>query len=286
MTSVNTQLSYGIEIELPWSTILRRVDPEAATFLVETGGFYHAEQDVKDRIQKGFDAVDDRYKQDIENVFGDDIRRGRDAYVEFALQPKETMQELTNTVAGLYEKELLLEGESYPLQCTIGNISATPAASYILLAAEVCDGTSGARIREINTWAKRGVGGLWNRHSKELQLGMTKGVELRSLQLMGMQALMNTAKIIEASAMLANARKQCQDDANSQWLEFVAMLKNYMSEKGIVITRPWWNPVDDDDPWKSYADALDDSVWRYAFAADLHALLKTERIVSAEHLTK
>ncbi len=285
MTDAHTKLSYGLEIELPWSTMLRRVDPEAATFLLETGGFYRADEQMRARIQQGFDAVDARYKHAIDSVFGDDIRRGRDAYVEFALQPKETMQELTDTVNGLYDKSLLLEGEAYPLQCTIGNIPASPASSYILLAAEVCGGTSGARISELNTWAKRGVGGLWNRHAKEMQLGMKRGVELRSLQLMGMQTLRSAALIIESTAQLAHAREIGVTDANNQWQEFVRILKGYMAEKDIVITKPWWNPVANEDPWARYADALEDTIWREAFASDLHAQLQTERIASTEILT-
>ena len=274
MIEINTQPTYGLEIELPWSTMLRRVDEEAAELLIDSGGFYCAGEEVKRRLQTGFDAVDDLYKQPIEGVFGEDIRRGRDAYVEFALQPKQSTGELIRTVEGLYDKAILLEGEAYPLQYTIGGIGASPATSYILLAAEVCGGTSGSRIREINTWSKRGVGGLWNRKAREMQLGMTKGVELRSLQLVGMDALDSTSQVIQSCAELVAAREQGDDEAQFQWQRFVALLKGCMAAKNIDITKPWWNPDGQDALWENYANALEDAVWRSEFEDEIYAQMQ------------
>lgn len=280
MSETYIQPTYGLEIELPWSTMLRRVDTEAAYALLRAGGFYGADELVKTQLQAAFDEVDSRYKHAIDSVFGDDIRRGRDAYVEFALQPKKSTQELVEVVQGLYDKDLLREGEAYPLQYTIGNIAASPAASYILLAAEVCGGTSAERIREINTWSKRGVGGLWNRRSRDMQLGMTKGVELRSLQLMGMHALRGVSQVIQGGAELVAAREKGDDGARYQWQQVVATLKDFMAIKDIDITKPWWNPDGQDSVWPKYADALEDESWRTVFESEIYDQLKLKKTIS------
>ena len=273
MTECNPDIAFGMEIELPWQVMLRRVDQDAADML--SGQNYNKmSAEDKARMDIGFGLVDDEYKAKIEKVFEDDaIKRGRDAYVEFALEPRRDSNDLLKTVSGLYGQDILREGEQYPLQFTIGNLPPRPSAYYLLLATEICGGTTGQRIREINSWSRRGVGGLWTRHSAELQFGMTTGVEFRSLVLTGQERLNRAMEVANKGGCLVLRALSGEQSSQERWKSIRETMKTAVHQKGVATGMPWWNPQAEPEHWESYAAALDDETWRASLETDILSLL-------------
>ncbi len=275
MTTSVPQIAFGLEIETPWATMLARVDEQAANLLAEVGNFYKLTPSAQDRVQKGFDALDAEYADRLSEVFNNpDVRRGKDSFAEFALQPKPDTEALVETVEGLYDVGLLVAHERYPLQVTIGNMPAGVDAAHVLMAAEICGGSSSQRILEVNTWSRRGVAGLHPRKPSELQLGMRIGVELRSLQLSDMTTLRTSLNIIELGSRAVVESKAGDRDASDCLRDLRAALRIHAADYDIDTTIQWWNPQGDPYPWQAYGQALASAEWVATTQASIESVLR------------
>ncbi len=275
MTLQRPDFAIGIEIETPWPVMLARVDERAAELLVQAGKFKNLVGPDAQYVQKAFDALDAECAGRFDAVFGDDVVRGRDSYREFALRPKPDAVSLLKIVEVLYEQDILREGETYPLQITLGNVKPGAVAYNGLLATEICDGTTPQRIRELNTWSRRGIGGLHPRKPRELELGMTTGVEYRSLVVTGFNQIDTTLKTAEACGRLAVLKNEGDPLALRSARELVVLLKEECGEKGIDTSVQWWNPQGEAGPWEEYARALEDETWRLNLKQAIHAELSS-----------
>lgn len=268
-------LAFGLEIETPWATMLARVDPEAASIFGRARRFYDLDTREQVRVQAGFDVLDATYQERLHEVFeGDKIRRGKDSFAEFALNPTFTPDEQIATVQGLYDVGILERGETYPLQVTVGNLCQGRSAGLVLLAAEISDGTTPARISEINTWSRRGIAGVYARKPSELQLDMTVGVELRSLSLGGMEHLGTCLAVIAAASRSVVGSSHGDSRAKSVKSDLDALLTARCRDHGLDTGEQWWNPQGNPQPWTNYATALAEEDWRSTLKADILDVLR------------
>ena len=87
--------------------MLARVDQEAAEMLAQHHSVYNMSAVDQERMQLGFDVLDEAYKDLVQAQFGDKIARGTDGFAEFALRPQYEHEELSEVVDGLYQKDIL-----------------------------------------------------------------------------------------------------------------------------------------------------------------------------------
>jgi hypothetical protein len=265
----------GIEIELPWQAMLARVDEEAAVILRESDGFYALDAPQRQRVQQGFDLVDLQYKERVEGVFGEDVAERSDGFTEFAFNPKQHHEEIVDTARRLYEQDILRSNESYPLHVTLGGIAAQHSSWLILMAAELSGGVSPERIIQIGTWSQKGQAGIRQRGARELQLGQSVAIELRSLEVQDIEQLETTLAICLRAGGLLLSKLAGDPGAQSRWHELHRVLLYMTDHKGIDARTRWKNPHIDITPWQRLATALADSQWVADVRSTTQALLQT-----------
>lgn len=260
----------GIEIELPWPTMLRRVDDEAAELLAASSGFWGLPSVEKARIQKGFDRLDAAYKDLVGAAFDEDIARGNDGFAEFALRPKKDPEELVVTTAKLYKTGVLQDGEDYPLHVTIGNVPLVQSSWLVLMCMEMSGGTTPERIVQTKTWDRKGQAGILARSPAELQLGSTVGFEMRSLALTGTEQLQDTLRIAQGMGELLVSKLAEDNQAQSRWRDVYKFMMDEVAAHGIDASYQWPNPQDDINPWADVSKALEYSEWSLQIKSTLH----------------
>lgn len=270
---MNSLPTIGIEIELPWRTIMRRVDSEAADILQDSGGFFALESLERQRVQQGFDAVDVQYKDLVAGCFGDDIAEKHDGYREFAFNPKHHHQDITEVARGLYEKGVLQDGEVYPLHVTLGGLSAKKGSWAVLMAAELSGGASGARMRQIGTWSQKGEAGIRQRSARELSLGASVAIEMRSLEARSLSQLGHVLQVAQTAGGVLLHKLSGDTARAKQWHELRSCMVEAAEQKDIDARVKWPNPQICRTPWTQIAAALDDSQWSQSVSADINTIL-------------
>lgn len=256
-----SEVTIGIEIELPWSTMLSRVDQDATKILQKSNGFYGLNIEEQARVQVGFDLLDEQYKELVNNSFGSEIYKGNDGYAEFAFRPKNEYQKIVETAYELYEKKILLPSDEYPLHITLGNVPLLQSSWLILMCLEFSGGTSKNRIIQKNTWERKGSAGILERRPVELTLGSVEGFEMRTLVCTTIDKLENTLKIAQKMGNMS-VDKYCQDSyAIKKWNEIYKFMMSSAKDKNIDASYKWPNPSDLINPWQSVSEAIADSSW-------------------------
>ncbi len=246
----------GIEIEVPWQTMLRRIDRTAADLLAQSeDGFYGLGKPEKAYVQAAMDAIDERYKTKINEAIDAGIpKSGNDGYVEFALQPRDTTAAIIADVQTLYDSGILQNGERYPLHITIGGIAAKNSVSYLLCSAEIVGDIRPERIMQHRTWNVKGQGGMKKRLSHELDLGATSGVEFRTLEHTSLPQLEEMLSVTHIGAKAINDRQEL-------WQSWCNNLAAHLHQAGLTTSSLWGNT--DRELWSKYADALRNNDWRH-----------------------
>jgi hypothetical protein len=263
----------GIEIELPWRTMLGRVDSEAAELLAQAASYYRLDKEAKARVQQGFDDVDAMYKDRLGDVFGEHIVEKSDGFTEFAFRPKDSAEQILDVAAHLSELDLLRDDEVYPLHVTLGGIAARNSSWLILMAAELSGGASAERMKQVNTWSGKGQAGVKERHPAELQLGAEVGIELRSLEMRGLDNLAHTLQIVQNAGSLLLRKLAGGRVARHQWIGLFEVLMSGTEQKGVDARRRWRNPQVDVEPWSRLSCAMEDEVWLSRMHDDIDTIL-------------
>lgn len=247
----------GIEIELPWRTMLRQVGHQQAATLLEgaASGFHDLPDDEKTIVQAGFDEVDAIYDHRVAVAKQRGLpTSGNDGYIEFVLPPRSTPAEVTGDVAMLYDLELLVPENRYPLHLTIGGIASNAAASYLLCSTEIMGDIPGTRVMQRNTWNVKGRGGLKQRLSHDMQLDASKGVEFRTLQLSSLAQLHTMSHVAQTGAAGIIGHLP-------EWREWRATIEDSLNEAGLP-TNSFWQRSDA-AVWQRYGELLDSRYWRH-----------------------
>ncbi len=264
----------GIEIELPWRSVLSRVDPEAGLILANSSGFYTLPDIEKARVQKGFDAVDEEYRDLVDSFFGEDIEKQHDGYREFAFRPKADHTEISEVAEGLYEAGVLVDGESYPLHVTLGGVAAKNSSWLILMAAELSGSATAKRLIEVNTWSQKGKAGVRERGAREMKLGSKVGVEMRSLEALSLDQLSRVVAITQAAGSTLLNKLAGDQPAITRWTELYRHLMESVEQKDIDARVRWRNPQVDHTPWLALGAAIDDTLWQQTTEAGIQAILR------------
>lgn len=247
----------GIEIEIPWQTMLQRVDPTAANILRDSERGFYSIRDAADRsrVQAAMDAVDDRYLYAVEQATTQGLpTSGRDGYVEFALRPRADHRRIIDDVQTLYDLDLLRKGERYPLHVTIGGIAARSSVAYLLCSTEIVGDIRPERILQRGTWSKKCFGGMKDRRQNELQLGAQTGVEFRTLE-------HTTIHSLESMLLTAHVGAKAINADHELWGSWKSELGNHLRSAGLPTGSLWRN--DDRETWEKYAATLRDNDWRH-----------------------
>ncbi|MFO0971332.1 MAG: hypothetical protein U0520_03240 [Candidatus Saccharimonadales bacterium] len=267
------QPTIGIEIELPWQTILARVDEEAAQILACSQGFYSLGQSERLRVQQGFDLVDECYKDKVASVFGESIKEQHDGYTEFAFRPQADHEVLVEVADTLYQQGILIDDEHYPLHVTLGGLSSKHASWLILMVAELSGGTTQKRITEVGTWSQKGEAGIRQRGARELDLGATVAIEMRSLVATSFEQLGDTLEIAQSvgAVLLTDMYRGGQSLC---WRGLKEYVLTTSEEKGIDARTRWKNPQRDPAPWISLGKAVADVDWSSRLRGDIVTILQ------------
>lgn len=252
----------GIEIELPWRHVLRRVDPEAGELLRSPGGFYALPDVARARVQQGFDAVDERYRDLADSFFGDDIVKKSDGYTEFAFAPKRDHNDITEIASGLYDVGLLQDGEDYPLHVTLGGIAASNKSWLILTAAELSGGVTKERITQVNTWSQKGVAGIRQRGARELGLGATVAIEMRSLEARSVGQLGKVLEVAQTAGAILLSSLRDDYTARDRWSMLYRHTMHCFDQKEIDGRTKWQNPQQSSTKWQQLGGVVADTAWQ------------------------
>lgn len=263
----------GIEIELPWRHVLGRVDPEARDLLAGSNGYYSLEDAERARVQQGFDAVDERYKDLVGQFYGEDIEKQHDGYTEFAFTPKTSHERIAEVAERLYDAGVLLDGESYPLHVTLGGIAAKNSSWLILMAAELSGGASAERIAQVNTWSQKGIAGIRPRGARELKLDSKFAIEMRSLEATSLAQLAEVLQTAQTAGSILMAKLAGDASAAATWRELYRHLMASAEAKDIDARVHWKNPQLDHTPWLQLAGAFGDDVWQRMVASGVRTIL-------------
>lgn len=246
----------GIELEVSWQTMLRRVDKTAAELLADSeGGFYQLPKPEKEYVQTAMDAVDERYKAKIAEAAAAGIpKSGNDGYVEFALRPRDNTDAIIADVQMLYDIGILRNDERYPLHITIGGIAAKSSVSYLLCSAEIVGDIRPERIMQHRTWNVKGRGGMKQRFRHELDLGATSGVEFRTLEHTSLSQLDEILSVTHTGAKAISGEQEL-------WQSWCDGLSAHLRQAGLPTSTLWENT--DRDLWNKYANTLRNNDWRH-----------------------
>ncbi len=242
--------------------MLDRVDPDAAAILRDSSGFWKLSTPGRERVQRGFDAVDAQYREQIAGVFGERIKRGTDGYTEFALRPAYEYEALVPVVEGLYEEDILRRGEAYPLHVTLGSLPCDSRVGLLLMAVELAGGTTPDRIVQKGTWEQKGIAGVLGRKAHELAFDMTTGVELRSLAATSPEAVARAMRMAQYGGAILLGRLAAEARAGETWRELYHLLTYSAQERGLDANRKWQNPSREETVWIQFGILLADSDWR------------------------
>lgn len=265
--SINTMSSsVGIEVELPWATMLGRVDPEASEILRNSHGFYGLSSSQQARVQTGFHALDLEYKERVERVIDNDkIKPGNDGFKEFAFSPVHEPEELIQSLGALYDNGILMEGETYPLHFTFGGVTRS-LAWVSLMSMEICDGLIPDRLTQTRTWARKGTAGILERKPKELEIDSI-AVEFRTLQL---TSLGQFEKILKVGKSICDS--VVENDLDKVFCVRSTLI-NLLADRDIDASKQWPNPQKNIKPWASMAEALRDSLFRQEMSDEILGII-------------
>lgn len=250
-----TNPTFGIEIELPWRAMLDRFDEgRASTLMRKRGGFRELTGADKEYVQEIMNEVDDWYKERVAAAAKQGVPvSGDDGWREFALHPRHNPQDILRDVQILQDLDLVRDNEHYPLHLTIGGLAVNASAYYLLSSTEITGNIRPNRFTQRHTWGQKGRGGIKWRFPHELELGMTEGVEFRTLEYMSITQLGDMLHVAEAGS-------KAIIDKHPLWQSWRSQLAQHHTDTGLPTDAIWQNV--DYDLWQRYAEALNDADWQ------------------------
>lgn len=265
--STNTMSSsVGIEVELPWVTMLSRVDVESAEILRNGHSFWSLSKSEQDRVQLGLDALDLEYKERVGQVFDNEgVRRGNDGFAEFAFSPVHDSEDIIQSLDALYNSGILIEDEVYPLHFTFGGVDRR-FGWVALMSMEICDGLQPERLTQTRSWARKGTAGILTRKPEDLEIDSI-AVEFRTLQLTGLEQFVKIIKLGKSicDSIAENDLERVIDIRNT--------LTNIFADSGVDTSVCWPNPQKDIRPWQAMSEILSDSKSRIQMQDEIFKII-------------
>ncbi|MEK7561122.1 MAG: hypothetical protein AAB539_04180 [Patescibacteria group bacterium] len=240
------------------------------------------------------------------------VPAGNDKLWEFAHKPVHYYHTLSREVQALIEMGLIpMDKENaeddtissskkewwpkHPLHLTIGGITTLPESvsesvstqAYILSRALEATGwsTTGWRLLrpyKRRSWNIKGAAGIYDRYEDELELGQTKGIELRTLQLQSLTGLDRTLRsaFLLGAALKAYQEEEIAKETNNvvshqtperielsqAWNQFAERCCDIFGQYGIEAPQNWdawdyghFDPVTEPTAFQPFAALLNDA---------------------------
>lgn len=187
------------------------------------------------------------------------VRRGADRYWEFALAPSADIFNSLEQLHVLRAAGLIPNGE-HSLHLTIGGLSATPDAYYLLMLLELLFG-SAARIQSgfhtknpkmSGGWARKGRAGIFIKEGADLQYGYDRAVELRVLSMADSTDTEQLLKIVSTVSDILLAHQHGRPHPKqSTWHALRGELKQALRDAGLP-DENWNKPNLNPDVWQAF----------------------------------
>lgn len=247
--------SIGIELELWWSHILPDYLAE-----VLTGGQWHG---LSDSEKRAFNEVAEPIGFPHRDRCRETVRlgvpsRGEDGLWEFSHRPAWHHQTLVEEVRQLVAAGLVPEGKPIPMHITLGGVEADTKVQFLLRTLEIAGNSSEHRLKAVTSdtgWGRRGTAGVARRSNWKLELGHTKGVELRSLEFHGLHQLERLLGWAQSwGSILVSINEFGDSEAAARWESFA---RNVETLTGMdVEASSWIDPMLDRRQWDAHVQLL------------------------------
>jgi hypothetical protein len=176
----------GLEVEVKW----RYYFPTLWDKYLASCSYKDLSKEEQQNLTQECNALEQHLLPKLEKTVSCGIPKGLDKYYEFAFTPCCNIELITGQIDLLKEQQLIPEG-LHSLHITVGNMKIDKNAYYLLLLLElitlepqrIMEGFHKEHKNLSSAWARKGLGGLFQKESDDLQYGSTSAVEFRTLQI-------------------------------------------------------------------------------------------------------
>lgn len=258
--SWNAICPIGIEVEVKW----RDYFPELWSEFLATTPYAELNESQQRQLSDRCAEKESFLIPRLESTVSCGIDKGADRYWEFAFPPMTDVYILADQV-NLLRQERLIPSGSHSLHLTIGNLRANKNSYYMLLLLEMmaCDsnriatGFHKENSKLSATWARKGLGGIFEKDATELKYGYKNAIELRTLALSDSIEPLELFKIASTvSDTIYEINTQVINNRTESWLNFVNKAQNILNGLGLA-DKNWKKPNLTPEFWSAYIENYD-----------------------------
>ncbi len=254
--AVNTA-SIGIELELWWSHIL----PSELAGILTSGAWNELTEQEKQKFNEQAEPIGFPHMESCRETIGLGIpSRGQDGLWEFSHRPAWHNKTLLEEVSQLVGAGLVPEERSVPIHITLGGVEADSRLQLVLRILELSGNSSIERLSNTDPasgWARRGRAGVSPRSKWKLELGQTKGAELRTLVFQNLQQFERLLECAQNAANLIRSADEGDARAETSWRLFAKAVEETAGMTTDAVG--WIDPAIDNRQWNTHLKLLADS---------------------------
>lgn len=249
----------GIEIEVKW----RYYFPQLWNKYLTNTSYKNLDESLQQALTQECCKLEEILLPRLEKTRQCGIEKGQDKYYEFAFNPVTDMYVLTNQVKILQQENLIPPGV-HSLHLTVGNLKAIKDVYYLLLLLEMlyCNQERVASAfhqdnsKISSTWARKGMGGVFNKESHELKFDYEQAVELRTLQITEQTDLLKLLCQCSILSDIIYCKMTHQHNVLIKpWNDWLNQTQSLLQAMGLTDTN-WKKPNLTPQYWYAYMDAF------------------------------
>lgn len=254
------QCSLGIEIEVKW----KHYFPTLWEKYLKNSSYNNLSAENQTALTHECSELEKYLLPKLALTEQSGIQKGQDKYYEFAFPPVKNIY-LLNSQINILKKENLIPIGEHCIHITIGNLTANKDSYYLLLMLELLM-CSKERIASAfhkenkalsSTWARKGMGGIFVKESRELQYNCSHAIELRTLEINNDTDLLYILKLTSLiSDTILNKNRNIKDDNTYFWNNWITKVQTILNEENLIDTN-WKKPNLTPEYWHNYIDKLD-----------------------------
>jgi hypothetical protein len=249
----------GIEIEVKW----RYYFPQLWDKYLAHTSYKNLEASLEQDLTNECCKIEETLLPRLEKTRECGVEKGQDKYYEFAFNPVTDIYVLTNQVQILQQENLIPQG-THSLHLTVGNLKAIKDVYYLLLFLEMlyCNQERVASAfhqdnsKISSTWARKGMGGVFNKESHELKFDYEQAVELRTLQITEQTDLLTLLCQCSILSDIIYCKMTHQNHPLiEQWDNWLNQIQLLLQNMGLTDNN-WKKPNLTPQYWLAYMDAF------------------------------
>lgn len=250
-----SDITIGIEIEIKWSAYF----PQLWEKYLKTSSFKNLSFNDKEALSKECTGLETVLLPKLQATQACGLEKGQDKYYEFAFPPIHNVYLINAMIQSLRAENLIPLGE-HSLHLTVGNLPVCKDTYYLLLLLETqaCNAQRIASAFHLEnaslsaTWARKGMGGLFQKEARELKNDASCASEFRTLHLTEntnvIQILKDTSIISQAIIDKRQGIETKEVLAWNRWLEKAKEVLNFYS----LADENWKKPNLTPQYWRAY----------------------------------